>query len=117
MDIKAGDTVVVIAGKDKYTVDKKGNKSQTTGKVVKVLPRENKVIVEGVNKVKKAHKPSQANQKGGIYEQEAAFDASNVMILDPKTNKPARIGYKVVGEGENAKKVRYTKKYNTVLDK
>ena len=53
MQIKAGDTVVVIAGKDKYTKDKKGNLIPTTGKVLKVFPKENKVLVEGVNKVKK----------------------------------------------------------------
>lgn len=111
--IKAGDTVVVIAGKDKYTVDKKGEKVQTTGKVLKVYPTENKVLVEGVNKVKKHMKASQANKDGGIFEQEAPIHVSNVMIQDPKTKKPARVGFKVV----DGKKVRYTKKYNNILDK
>ena len=64
MQIKKGDTVAVIAGKNKFTVDKKGNKTQTTGKVLEVFPAKNKVIVEGVNKVKKHLKPTQQNQSG-----------------------------------------------------
>ena len=111
--IKAGDTVVVVAGKDKYTVNKKGEKVQTTGTVLKVYPSENKVLVEGVNKVKKHMKASQANQNGGIFEQEAPIHVSNVMIQDTKTKKPARVGFKEV----DGKKVRYTKKYNNILDK
>ena len=83
MQIKAGDTVVVIAGKDKLTKDKKGNLIPTTGKVLKVFPKENKVLVEGVNKVKKHVKPNQVNQTGSIQEVEAPIDASNVLILDP----------------------------------
>ena len=90
MKIKAGDTVVVIAGKDKNRVNKKGQKEPVVGKVLKVFPSENKVIVEGVNMVKKSVKPSQRNQKGGIVEQEAKIDASNVMIQDPKTKEPTR---------------------------
>lgn len=113
MNIKAGDTVVVIAGKDKFKTDKKGNKVKTTGKVLKAFPNEDRVLVEGVNKIKKHIKPSQQNEKGGIVEQEAPIHASNVMILDPKTNKPTRVGYKV----ENGKKVRYAKKSGQVLDK
>lgn len=112
MKIKAGDTVVVIAGKDKNRVNKKGQKEAVVGKVLKVFPSENKVIVEGVNKVKKAVKPSQRNNKGGIIEMEAKIDASNVMIQDPKTKEPTRVGYKI----ENGQKVRYAKKSNTVLD-
>ncbi len=111
MHFKVGDTVVVIAGKDKFTVDKKGNKVKTTGKIVKVLPRENKVVVEGVNKVKKHIKPTQMNQTGSIIEVEAPIYASKVMILDPKENVPTRVGYKIV----DGKKVRYTKKSQTIL--
>ena len=114
MQIKAGDTVVVIAGKDKFTKDKKGNLVPTTGKVIKVLPKQNKVIVEGVNKVKKHLKPTQTNQTGSIQEQEAPIDASNVMILDPKKNVPTRVGYTTNDKGV---KVRVTKKSGTVLDK
>lgn len=107
MQIKTGDTVVVIAGKDKFTKDKKGNIVQTTGKVLKVYPSTNKVVVEGVNIVKKHEKPTQANQKGGIVEVEAPIDASNVMLLDPKTNKPTRVGIKI---DENGNKIRVSKK-------
>jgi large subunit ribosomal protein L24 len=107
MNIKTGDTVVVIAGKDKYTKDKKGNLVPTTGKVLKVYPKTNKVLVEGVNKVKKHQKPTQQNQQGGIIEKEAPIDASNVMLLDPKTNKPTRVGIKV---DEKGNKIRVSKK-------
>ncbi len=106
MNIKAGDTVVVIAGKDKFTTDKKGNKVPTTGKVLKVYPQTNKVVVEGVNKVKKHQKPTQGNE-GGIIEREAPIDASNVMLLDPKTNKPTRVGIKY---DEKNNKIRVSKK-------
>jgi large subunit ribosomal protein L24 len=107
MNIKTGDTVVVIAGKDKFTKDKKGNLVPTTGKVLKVYPKTNKVLVEGVNKVKKHQKPTQQNQQGGIIEKEAPIDASNVMLLDPKTNKPTRVGIKV---DEKGNKIRVAKK-------
>ena len=107
MNIKTGDTVVVIAGKDKFTKDKKGNLVPTTGKVLKVYPKTNKGVVEGVNKVKKHQKPTQANQQGGIIEMEAPIDASNVMLLDPKTNKPTRVGIKV---DEKGNKIRVAKK-------
>ena len=112
MKIKTGDTVVVIAGKDSKQVTKKGVES-TTGKVLKVYPETNKVVVEGVNKVKKHQKPTQQNTQGSIIEKEAPIDASNVMLLDPKTKTPTRVGYKM----ENGKKVRYAKKSGTVLDK
>ncbi len=110
MQIKTGDTVVVIAGKDRFTTDKKGNKVPTTGKVLAVYPKTNKVLVEGVNKVKKHQKPTQANQAGGIVEVEAPIDASNVMLLDPKTNKPTRVSIKVVTDKKgNEKKIRVAK--------
>lgn len=107
MVIKAGDTVVVIAGKNKFTKDKKGNLVPTTGKVLKVYPKTNRVLVEGVNIVKKHQKPTQANQAGGIVEMEAPIDASNVMLLDPKINKPTRVGIKV---DEKGNKIRVSKK-------
>ena len=106
MQIKKGDTVVVIAGKNKFTVDKKGNKTQTTGKVLEAFPAKNKVIVEGVNKVKKHLKPTQQNQSGSIVEVEAPIDASNVMLLNPKTNKPVRVGIKI---DEKGNKIRVAK--------
>ena len=110
MQIKAGDTVVVIAGKDKYTKDKKGNLIPTTGKVLKVFPKENKVLVEGVNKVKKHIKPTQANQSGTISEQEAPIDASNVMLV--VDGKATRVGFKMDGD----KKVRFAKATGKVID-
>ena len=117
MNLKVGDTVVVIAGKDKYTKDKKGNLVATTGKVLKVYPKTERVVVEGVNKVKKHLKPTQANQSGTIEEKEAPIHASNVMLLDPKENKPTRIGHTtVVDKNGKEKKVRVAKRSGTILD-
>ena len=107
MQIKTGDTVVVIAGKDRFTKDKKGNIVPTTGKVLAVFPKTNKVLVEGVNMIKKHQKPTQANQEGGIITKEAPIDASNVMLLDPKKNVPTRVGIKL---DENGNKIRVSKK-------
>ena len=107
MQIKKGDTVAVMAGKNKFTVDKKGNKTQTTGKVLEAFPAKNKVIVEGVNKVKKHLKPTQQNQSGSIVEVEAPIDASNVMLLDPKTKTPTRVS---IVTKEDGTKVRVSKK-------
>ena len=114
MHIKKGDKVQVISGKDRTAAVNQGT-------VVKVLPKQNKVIVEGLNIVKKHTKPSQANEKGGIIEMEAPIHVSNVQIIDPVTKNPVRIGYKFV-EGKNGKlkKVRYTKGRNAsgeILDK
>ena len=106
MLIKTGDTVVVIAGKNKFTVDKKGNKTLTTGKVLKAFPKTNKVLVEGVNIVKKHVKPKQAQASGSIVEVEAPIAVSNVMLLDPKTNKPCRVSIKTNDKGE---KIRVSK--------
>lgn len=111
MNIKTGDTVVVIAGKDRFTTDKKGNKVPTQGKVLKVYPKTNKVVVEGVNKVKK-HKKGSQQDAGGIIEVEAPIDASNVMLLDPKVGKPTRVSVKVVEDEKKGKsvKIRVSKK-------
>lgn len=102
MHVKKGDTVVVIAGKDK------GKK----GKVLQVLPKKNRVIVEGVNMVIKHQKPNPQLQQGGRIEQEAAIHASNVMLWDKKANQGVRVGYKL----ENGKKVRVSKKTGEVID-
>jgi large subunit ribosomal protein L24 len=99
--IKRDDTVVVLAGKDK------GKR----GKVLKVLPSENKLIVDGVNVVTKHKKPTQLDA-GGIRRFEKAIDVSNVAILDPKLDVPTRVGYKVI----DGKKVRYAKKSGEVID-
>lgn len=103
MRIKKGDTVVVVAGKDK------GKK----GKVIQAMPTESRVIVENVNMVTKHKKPNQRVQQGGIVHQEAPINVSNVMILDPKEKVATKIGYKVL---ENGKKVRIAKKSGEVLD-
>ena len=100
--IKKGDTVKVIAGKDKGK----------EGKVISV--NDNKVVVEGVNEITKHAKASQANPKGGIVHQEAPIDMSNVMYLHK--GKPTRIGFKIE-EGKNeSKKVRVAKSTGEVID-
>jgi large subunit ribosomal protein L24 len=99
--IKRHDTVVVLSGKDK------GKR----GKVLKVLPSENKLVVDGVNVVTKHKKPTQLDA-GGIRRFEKAIDVSNVAILDPKLDVPTRVGYKVI----DGKKVRYAKKSGEVID-
>jgi len=112
MRIKKGDTVVVISGKNKYQLDKKGNKVRVTGTVIEVNHKDETVKVQGVNMVKKHLKPTQTNQSGSIVETEAPIHVSNVAILDPKTNEPTRVYYSVDDKGN---KVRVTKKSNTVL--
>ncbi|MBQ7140791.1 MAG: 50S ribosomal protein L24 [Bacilli bacterium] len=102
MNLKTGDKVIVTCGKDK-------NKQ---GKIIKTLAKEDKVIVEGVNIVKKHIKPTNGKD-GGIVEVEAPIHVSNVMIIDPKTNKRTRIGKEL---DKNGKKVRVTKKSNSKLD-
>ena len=84
MKIKTGDTVQVLSGKDK------GKR----GVVVRALPREGKVVVEGVAVVKKAQRPTAANQQGGFVEKEAKIQVSNVMLVCPTCNKPTRVGHK-----------------------
>ncbi|HHT67175.1 MAG TPA: 50S ribosomal protein L24 [Erysipelotrichaceae bacterium] len=101
MKLVKGDKVIVIAGRDKGK----------TGTIQKVFPKRNLVVVENVNIRKKHNKPTQKNPDGGIIEVYAPVDASNVMLVDPKTKKPTRIGYKEV----KGKKVRVTKASDTVL--
>ena len=100
LKIKKGDTVRVIAGKDKGK----------EGKVLSVDVRKNRVIVEGANMVTKSMKPNKTNQAGGIVSVEAPLDLSNVMIL--VDGKPSRVGFKVEGD----KKVRYAKKTGKTID-
>ncbi|OEH93199.1 50S ribosomal protein L24 [Bacillus solimangrovi] len=103
MHVKKGDKVQVVSGKDKGK----------QGIILEAYPKKDRVLVEGVNIVKKHAKPSQANPQGGILNQEAAIHVSNVMPIDPKTNEPTRVGYKVV----DGKKVRIAKKSGEALDK
>jgi large subunit ribosomal protein L24 len=103
MHVKKGDKVMVITGKDKGK----------TGTVLAAFPKKDRVIVEGVNIVKKHSKPSQVNPQGGIINKEASIHVSNVMLLDPKSNEPTRVGYKEV----NGKKVRVAVKSGEQIDK
>ncbi len=96
MKIRKDDTVKVVSG----------NSKGKTGKVLKVFPKTNRVIVEGVNIRKRHTKPNQANPQGGIIEKEAAIEVSNVMILDPKKNEQTRIGAKIIIDDKTGKKKR-----------
>lgn len=104
MRIKKGDTVVVIAGKDK------GKK----GKVLSVFPKKERLIVENINMATKHVRPTRQIQQGGIVHQEAPIHISNVMLLCKKCNKPTRIGMKMLDDGT---KVRVCKKCGEDLDK
>ena len=102
MNFKTGDKVVVIAGKDKGK----------SGKITKVLRDENKVVVEGINMIKKHVKPN-GQSAGSIVDMEAPIHASNVMIQDPKTKKGTRVGHTTDKKGN---KVRVAKKSNEKID-
>ena len=105
MSIRKNDQVIVRAGKDR------GKK----GRVLSVVPGRNRVIVEGVNLIKRHTRPNpQKNIKGGIVEREASIHASNVMLLDPDTNEPTRVGKKVLADGS---RVRIGRKSGAVVDK
>ena len=101
MHVKKGDKVMVISGKDKGK----------TGVILTAFPKQDRVIIEGVNIIKKHMKPNQANPQGGIVSQEAAIHVSNVMLIDPKTGEPTRVGYKE----EDGKKVRVAKKSGEII--
>ena len=103
--IRKNDNVLVTTGKDR------GKK----GRVIRVLPEKNRLIVEGVNLIKRHTRPNpQKNIKGGIVEREASIHASNVMLLDPDTNEPTRVGKKVLSDGS---RVRIGRKSGAVVDK
>ncbi|MDD3024110.1 MAG: 50S ribosomal protein L24 [Syntrophomonadaceae bacterium] len=103
MHVKKGDTVMVTTGKDA------GKK----GKILKVLPKENRIVVEGVNKVKKHQKPSRSLPQGGILRIESPLNASNVILVCNRCNTPTRIGKKLI---ENEDKVRICKKCGETID-
>src|SRR5699024_1753778 len=103
MHVKKGDKVKVIAGKD----------SGKEGTILEAYPKKNRVLVEGINMVRKHSKPSQENPQGGILNQEGAIHVSNVMQIDPKTGEPTRGGFEV----SDGKKVRNAKKYSEPLKK
>ena len=101
MKIHRGDNVIIIAGKDK----------DRTGTVTRALPADERVIVDGLNMRKRHRRPRKANEKGQVIEFAHPIHISNVMLVDPKTGKPTRVGYRV----EGGKKVRYAKKSATAL--
>lgn len=101
--IKKADRVIVLTGRDKGKV----------GEVLKVIPKESRVVVRGVNVVKRHQRPTQQAQ-GGIIDKEAPLHVSNVAIVDPKTGKPTRIGFKTLADGT---KVRFAKRSGEVIDR
>lgn len=101
--IRKNDTVIVLAGKDKGR----------SGKVVRVLTKEDRVVVEGVNMMKKHTKPDMANPNGGVISKEAPLHISNVALRDPKTGKPTRVGFKTNDKGV---KVRVAKGSGVEID-
>jgi large subunit ribosomal protein L24 len=101
--IKTKDKVVVLTGKDKGK----------TGEVLRVLPTEERVVVQGVNVVKRHQRPT-ATAQGGIVEKEAPIHVSNVAHVDPKDNKPTRVGFKTLEDG---RKVRVSKRSGEVIDR
>jgi large subunit ribosomal protein L24 len=102
--VKKGDRVVVLTGRDKGK----------EGEVLKVLPQESRVVVQGVMLVKRHQKASPRNPEGGIVSKEASIDISNVAHLDPKDGKPTRVGFKSLEDG---RKVRYAKRSGEVIDR
>jgi large subunit ribosomal protein L24 len=101
-NIRKDDTVIVITGRDK------GKK----GKVLKVFPKEDRALVQGVNVVKRHQRQTQKDQ-GGIVSKESPIQLSNIAHVDPKTGKPTRIGFKTMADGS---KVRFAKKSGEVID-
>ncbi|MBM3324584.1 MAG: 50S ribosomal protein L24 [Calditrichaeota bacterium] len=99
MKIKKDDMVLVIAGNDR------GRR----GRVLKVFPDKRRIVVEGIHFIKRHMKPTQQNPKGGIVEKEGSIHVSNVMLIDPKTNQPTRVGRVVLTGGEKKQRVRIAK--------
>jgi large subunit ribosomal protein L24 len=99
--IKKGDSVVVLAGKDKGR----------SGEVLQVMPKEDRAVVRGINMVKRHQRQSQT-QEAGIINKEASIHLSNIAIADPKDGKPTRVGFKIDGD----KKVRVAKRSGVVID-
>ncbi len=100
--IRKGDNIIVIAGKHKGA----------SGEVISIFPEKKKVIIRGVNMVKRHTKPSQAST-GGIVEKEMPIDISNISFVDPKESKPTKIGFKILDDG---RKVRFSKRSGEIID-
>ena len=101
LKIKKGDHVIVLAGRDKGK----------HGEVIKVIPKENRALVRGVNMVRR-HQKQTANAEGGIISKEATIELSNLALEDPKDGKPTRVGFKFLADG---KKVRFSKRSGEVI--
>ncbi|MCC7428002.1 MAG: 50S ribosomal protein L24 [Alphaproteobacteria bacterium] len=102
--IRKGDRVQVMAGRDK------GKR----GEVLRVIPSEERAVVKGVNMIKRHQRPMSVGQPGGIIEREAPVHVSNLMLLDPKSDKPTRVGFKFLEDG---RKVRVARASGEVMDK
>ncbi len=102
--VRKGDTVMVVAGKER------GKR----GRVLRVIPEKNRVVVERVNMIKKHQRPTQRIRQGGIIEREGSIHLSNVMLLDPTSGKPTRIGMRALSDG---KKARVARKSGETIDK
>jgi large subunit ribosomal protein L24 len=100
--IKKGDRVVLLAGKDKGK----------QGSVLRVLPKEERVVVEGLNMVQRHTRPTQSDPQGGIKHKEAPLHVSNVALVDPKSGGPTKVGFRI----EGGKKVRFAKKSGEVIN-
>ena len=103
--IKKGDNVVIIAGRDKGR----------SGEVIEMRREDERVLVRGINMVKR-HQRQSTTQEGGIISKEAPIHLSNVALADPKDGKPTRVGFKFVGKGEDRKKVRVAKRSGVEID-
>jgi large subunit ribosomal protein L24 len=105
MKIRKNDLVLVKAG----------NGRGKRGKVLKVFPERQRIIVEGVNFIKRHQRPTQQNQQGGIIQREGSIHVSNVMLIDPKSGAPTRVGRKVLTGGEKKQRVRVAKASNEMI--
>ena len=103
LKIKKGDNVIVIAGRDKGK----------TGEVLRVMPTESRVIVQGVH-IAKRHTRPRMGEPGGIIEKELSIHISNVAHIDPQTHKPTRVGYKILEDG---RKVRFARRSGEIIDR
>jgi len=102
--VRKGDTVIVVAGKDR------GKR----GRVLRVIPEASRVVIERINMIKKHQRPTQKLRQGGIIEREGPIHLSNVMLVDPTSDRPTRIGMRALADG---KKVRVARKSGEIIDK
>ena len=105
LKIKKGDHVIVVTGRDKGK----------HGEVIEVRPKEQRALVRGINVVRR-HQRQSASQEGGIVSKEAAIHISNLALEDPKDGKPTRVGFKLIGEGNDRRKVRVAKRSGVEID-